>query len=175
MPPKSHRMKFRKPITPVNDSDLSSRRELLKAAGVLAGVAILPPALCSGAFSSGTLAAGLASSKENKMLQLPKRAIGMMLPHEQFPVPELVKFGIAAEQAGFDFVATSDHFQPWQPNEGHAVLAWVTLGALGQKTTHLRMGTTVTCPSYRYAPAVVAEAFASLALLYPGRIFLGVG
>ena len=98
-----------------------------------------------------------------------------MLAHEQFTVPQLVELGAAAEQAGFDFVATSDHLQPWQANEGHSGLAWVTLSALGQRTRRIWMGTTVTCPTLRYNPAVVAEAFASLSLLYPGRVFLGVG
>jgi TAT-translocated FGD2 family F420-dependent dehydrogenase len=104
-----------------------------------------------------------------------ERLMGFMLPHEQFTVPELVELGAAAEKAGFDLLATSDHFQPWQANEGHSGMAWVTMGALGQKTHSVWMGPTVTCPSFRYSPAIVAEAFASLSLLYPGRIFLGLG
>ncbi|MGA9528963.1 MAG: TIGR03557 family F420-dependent LLM class oxidoreductase [Terriglobales bacterium] len=98
-----------------------------------------------------------------------------MLAHEQFKVPELLEIGVAAEHAGFDLLATSDHFQPWQANEAHAGEAWVTLGALGQRTRHAWMGPTVTCPTFRYNPGVVAEAFASLSLLTPGRIFLGIG
>ena len=101
--------------------------------------------------------------------------IGFQLAHEQFNVPELVELGIAADQAGFDLLAVSDHFQPWQENEGHSGQAWITMSAIGQKTKRIRMGTTVTCPTFRYNPAVVAEAFASLSLLTPGRIFLGVG
>ena len=101
--------------------------------------------------------------------------IGFQLAHEQFKVPELVELGIAADQAGFDLLAVSDHFQPWQENEGHSGQAWVTMSAIGQKTKRIRMGTTVTCPTFRYNPAVVAEAFASLSLLTPGRVFLGVG
>jgi F420-dependent hydroxymycolic acid dehydrogenase len=101
--------------------------------------------------------------------------VGFMLAHEQFPVPELVNLGVAAEQAGFDLLATSDHLQPWQANEGHAGEAWVTMAALGERTKRVWIGPTVTCPSLRYNPAVVAEAFASLNLLYPGRIFLGIG
>lgn len=101
--------------------------------------------------------------------------MGFMLAHEQFRVPELVEIGAECEKAGFDLLATSDHFQPWQANEAHAGEAWVTMGALGQRTRQIWMGTTVTCPTFRYHPAVVAEAFASLSLLYPGRIFLGVG
>jgi len=101
--------------------------------------------------------------------------IGFQLAHEQFKVPELVELGIAADQAGFDLLAVSDHFQPWQENEGHSGQAWITISAIGQRTRRIRMGTTVTCPTFRYNPAVVAEAFASLSLLTPGRIFLGVG
>ena len=101
--------------------------------------------------------------------------VGFMLAHEQFPVPELVQLGVAAEQAGFDLLATSDHFQPWQANEGHSGEAWVTMAAVGERTRRVWIGPTVTCPTFRYNPAVVAEAFSSLSLLYPGRIFLGVG
>ena len=103
------------------------------------------------------------------------RQVGFQLAHEQFRVPELVELGITADQAGFDLLAVSDHFQPWQANEGHSGQAWITMSAIGQRTTRIRMGTTVTCPTFRYNPGVVAEAFASLSLLYPGRIFLGVG
>ena len=101
--------------------------------------------------------------------------IGFQLAHEQFTVPELVELGIAADASGFDLLALSDHFQPWQANEGHSGQAWITMSAIGQKTKRIRMGTTVTCPTFRYNPAVVAEAFASLNLLYPGRVFLGIG
>jgi TAT-translocated FGD2 family F420-dependent dehydrogenase len=101
--------------------------------------------------------------------------IGYMLAHEQFTVPQLVEIGAAADKAGFDFLACSDHFQPWQANEGHSGAAWVTMAALGARAQRAWMGTFVTCPILRYSPAVVAEAFASLSLLYPGRIFLGVG
>ncbi|MHB8381495.1 MAG: TIGR03557 family F420-dependent LLM class oxidoreductase [Candidatus Binataceae bacterium] len=101
--------------------------------------------------------------------------VGFMLAHEQFPVVELVQLGIAAEQAGFDLLATSDHLQPWQPNQRHSGQAWVTMSALGARTRRVWIGPAVTCPTLRYNPAVVAEAFASLSLLYPGRIFLGIG
>ena len=115
---------------------------------------------------------GASSSSSQPM---GRRMIGFMLAHEQFTVPELLELGIAAEQAGFDLLATSDHFQPWQASEGHSGEAWVTFGALGQRTRRAWMGTTVTCPTLRYNPAVVAEAFATLSHLSPGRIFLGVG
>jgi len=101
--------------------------------------------------------------------------IGYMLPHEQFMPPELVRIGALAAQAKFDLLANSDHFQPWQANEAHSSSAWVTMAALGAQAAPAWMGTTVTCPTMRYNPAVVAETFASLSHLYPGRIFLGVG
>jgi TAT-translocated FGD2 family F420-dependent dehydrogenase len=103
------------------------------------------------------------------------RQVGFQLAHEQFRVPELVELGVAAEQAGFDLLAVSDHFQPWQANQGHSGQAWITMSAIGQRTKRIAMGTTVTCPTFRYNPGVVAEGFASLSILYPDRIFLGVG
>jgi len=97
------------------------------------------------------------------------------LSHETYTVPQLLEYGIAAEQAGFRMAWTSDHFQPWQDNQGHSGLAWVTMAALTQRTSHLAFGTGVTCPTFRYLPAIVAEAWASLSHLAPGRIFLGLG
>lgn len=101
--------------------------------------------------------------------------VGFVLSHEQFPAPKLIELGVAAEQVGFDMVWTSDHFHPWMHSQGHAGQAWITLAALGQRMPRIPMGTGVTCPTYRYRPAIVAQAFASLGVLYPGRVFLGVG
>lgn len=106
---------------------------------------------------------------------LRKGMVGFQLAYEQFPVTELVQLGVMIEQAGFDVMTHSDHLQPWQANEAHAGQAWLTMSAIGARTQRVMMGTTVTCPTFRYNPAVVAEAFASLSLLYPGRIFLGIG
>lgn len=128
------------------------------------------------AFSGRSLSfAQGASESGNDVDGLRKNMVGYMLAHEQFPVPRLVELGALAEQNGFDLVATSDHFQPWQTNEGHAGEAWVTMGAITQRTKKIWIGPTVTCPTFRYNPAVVAEAYASLSLLAPGRIFLGIG
>ncbi len=102
-------------------------------------------------------------------------SLGYMLSHEQFPAPELTRLAIVAEEAGFDAIGTSDHFHPWQDNQGHAGFAWITLGIIGQQTQRLHMGTTVTCPIYRYHPAIVAQAFATLSQFAPGRVYLGVG
>jgi TAT-translocated FGD2 family F420-dependent dehydrogenase len=101
--------------------------------------------------------------------------LAFMLAHEQFTAPQLVELAAAAEQAGFDVLATSDHFQPWQANQRHAGEAWVTMAAIGQRTQRAWIGPTVTCPTFRYNPGVVAQTYASLDLLYPGRIFLGIG
>ncbi len=152
------------------------RRNILKSSAMLLGAALFSRNAVAGTNrepianpqnSSDTRGSGTAPFSS--------RMIGYMLAHEQFPVPQLVDIGVACEQAGFDLLATSDHFQPWQSNEGHAGEAWVTFGALGQRTKRVWMGTTVTCPTFRYNPGVVAEAFASMSLLNPGRIFLGVG
>src|SRR5688500_4723952 len=102
-------------------------------------------------------------------------AVGFVLSHEQFAQPELVELGVAAEEAEFDMIWCSDHFHPWMDNQGHSGQAWMTIAALGQRTERIAMGTGVTCPTYRYHPAIVAQSFASLGVLYPGRIFLGVG
>ncbi|MHB8575049.1 MAG: TIGR03557 family F420-dependent LLM class oxidoreductase [Dehalococcoidia bacterium] len=101
--------------------------------------------------------------------------LGYCGSHEQWPAPRLVELAAAAERAGFDAAWVSDHFHPWQDNQGHAGHAWITLATMAQQTTRLTLGTGVTCPTYRFRPAEVAHAFASLAAFAPGRIFLGVG
>ena len=103
------------------------------------------------------------------------KGVGVTLSHEQFRTDQLVAQAQAAEQAGFQYVWASDHIQPWQDNEGHSMFPWITLALVGHSTSRISFGTGVTCPIYRYHPAVVAQAFASLALLNPGRVFLGVG
>ncbi len=92
---------------------------------------------------------------------------------EEFPPSEMLEQARAAERAGFDGLATSDHFAPWFPG-GEAAQAWVYLGALGQVTTK-PIGTAVTPVIHHYHPALIAQAFMSLEELYPGRVFLGVG
>ena len=101
--------------------------------------------------------------------------IGYFLSHEQFSPASLVEAAVRAERAGFHSVWASDHFHPWQENQGHAGNAWLTLAAIGQRTSSVILGTAVTCPIYRNRPALVAQAFATLGGLYPGRVFLGVG
>jgi TAT-translocated FGD2 family F420-dependent dehydrogenase len=145
-----------------------SRRNILKSTAALFGASAFD-------VTSTKLFAQSPGSTSNATGSLRKGMMGFMLAHEQFRIPELIDIGVAAESAGFDLLATSDHFQPWQTNEGHAGEAWVTMAALGQRTKGVWIGPTVTCPTFRYNPAVVAQAFASLSHLYPGRIFLGIG
>jgi coenzyme F420-dependent glucose-6-phosphate dehydrogenase len=87
----------------------------------------------------------------------------------------VVEVGGAAEEFGLDSVTVSDHFQPWRHNGGHAPfsLAWLT--AVGERTERVQLGTSVLTPTFRYNPAVIAQAFATLGCLYPGRVMLGVG
>jgi TAT-translocated FGD2 family F420-dependent dehydrogenase len=101
--------------------------------------------------------------------------VGFVLSHEQFATRELVEFASAAEQAGFGYLWASDHLQPWQDNEGHSDFPWITLGLVSQRTHAATLGSGVTCPIYRHHPTEVAQAFATLAGLAPGRTFLGVG
>ena len=94
---------------------------------------------------------------------------------EQFAPRELIDYARLAEELGLETIAVSDHFQPWRHHGGHtpAVLPW--LGALGERTQHATLGTSVLTPTMRYHPSVIAQAFGTLACLNPGRVFLGVG
>jgi len=101
--------------------------------------------------------------------------LGYKASAEQFGPRELLDFGILAEEVGFDSVVISDHFQPWRHTGGHAPFSFSWLGALGERTRRVRMGTSVVTPTLRYHPAIVAHATATLGCLSPGRVFLGVG
>ena len=87
----------------------------------------------------------------------------------------MLDFSVEAESKGLDIVAISDHFQPWRHHGGHAPAALPWLGAAGEATQTAVLGTSVLTPTLRYHPSIVAQAFATLGVLYPGRIFLGVG
>ena len=92
---------------------------------------------------------------------------------EEFPPSQMLEQCVAAERASFDVLGSSDHFAPWWP-DGQASQAWVTLAAVGQRTS-LPLTTGVTPVIHHYHPAVVAQAFMSMEELYPGRVYLGVG
>ncbi len=101
--------------------------------------------------------------------------LGYKASAEQFGPRELLDHSVLAEQLGLDSIAVSDHFQPWRHHGGHSPNALVWLGALGERTERALLGTSVLTPTMRYQPAIVAQAFATLACLNPGRVFLGVG
>ena len=100
---------------------------------------------------------------------------GYKASSEQFGPSELVEFGVLAEEMGFDSVFLSDHFQPWMHDGGHAPAALPWLGALGARTERVLIGTSVLTPTFRYHPAVIAQAFATLGVMFPDRVVLGVG
>jgi coenzyme F420-dependent glucose-6-phosphate dehydrogenase len=101
--------------------------------------------------------------------------LGYKASAEQFGPRQLLNFAVEAEDCGFDSVWVSDHFQPWRHTGGHAPQAFVWLGAVGERTEHVLLGTSVLAPTFRYQPAIVAQAFATLGVLNPGRMILGVG
>lgn len=101
--------------------------------------------------------------------------LGYKASAEQFAPSQLLRFAIEAEDAGFDSVFVSDHFQPWKHTDGHAPFAPSWLGAVGAKTSRIVMGTSVLTPTFRLHPSVVAQAFGTLGEMFPGRVILGIG
>ena len=101
--------------------------------------------------------------------------IGYKASAEQFAPRTLLDFAVEAERNGFDSVFVSDHFQPWRHSDGHAPFAFAWLGAAGERTERVLLGTSVATPTFRYHPAIVAQAFGTLGSLNPGRMVLGVG
>jgi coenzyme F420-dependent glucose-6-phosphate dehydrogenase len=102
----------------------------------------------------------------------PKIGYAAML--EQFGPGEVLDFCARAEAAGFSGVMAADHFQPWTPQQGQASFVWEVLAVAGARTKG-DLGPGVTCPSFRMHPAIVAQAAATLEVMYPGRTWLGLG
>jgi G6PDH family F420-dependent oxidoreductase len=100
--------------------------------------------------------------------------VGYFLSSEEFGPAELLDQARMAEQAGFHGFWISDHFHPWSEAQGQSPFVWSMVGALSQATT-LPVTTSVTCPTVRLHPAVVAQAVATSAVLHGGRFQLGVG
>ena len=101
--------------------------------------------------------------------------LGYKASAEQFGPSELLDFSCKAEAVGFDSVFVSDHFQPFKHTGGHAPASLAWLGALGAKTSRLIIGTSVLTPTFRYHPAVIAQTFATLAVMFHDRVILGLG
>lgn len=100
--------------------------------------------------------------------------VGYAAMLEQFHPTEAVALSAYAEEHGFSGVMAADHFQPWVPAQGQAAFVWNVLTAIGERTSG-DMGPGVTAPTFRWHPAMVAQASATLAAMYPGRHWLGLG
>jgi coenzyme F420-dependent glucose-6-phosphate dehydrogenase len=101
--------------------------------------------------------------------------LGYWASQEQYSMTDLFEFVKEAEKAGFDQTMTSDHFHPWSHNGGFGNFTWLWLAAAAERTKNMKFITGVTAAVYRYNPGIIAQAFASLDVLYPGRIGLGIG
>jgi hypothetical protein len=108
------------------------------------------------------------------MAASPDLTIGYAAMLEQFHPTDVVDYSAYAEEHGFSGVMAADHFQPWVPQQGQAAFVWNVLTALGERTTG-DIGPGVTAPTFRWHPAMVAQASATLAAMYPGRHWLGLG
>nr|WP_265595264.1 TIGR03885 family FMN-dependent LLM class oxidoreductase [Verrucomicrobium sp. BvORR106] len=93
--------------------------------------------------------------------------------HEQFAPSALLRWVQKAEKAGFNGFFSSDHFHPWSEAQGQAGFSWAWMGAALQATS--LPGAMICCPGYRYHPAVVAQAAATLSEMYEGRYWLAIG
>jgi G6PDH family F420-dependent oxidoreductase len=100
--------------------------------------------------------------------------IGYFLSCEEFTPRELIEQAKRAEAAGFHALWISDHYHPWNGQQGHSAFVWSVIGALAEATS-LPVTTGVTCPTVRIHPAVIAQAAATSQLLHQGRFHLGVG
>jgi G6PDH family F420-dependent oxidoreductase len=100
--------------------------------------------------------------------------IGYFLSSEEFSPRELLEQARRAEAAGFHALWISDHYHPWNDEQGHSGFVWSTIGALAEATS-LPVTTGVTCPTVRIHPAIIAQAAATCQILHQGRFNLGVG
>ncbi len=102
-------------------------------------------------------------------------SLGYWAAHEQYSMHDLLQYVVEAERNGFTATMTSDHFHPWWHHNAYGNFAWIWIAAAAERTKRMQFVTGITAPIYRYHPAIIAQAFASLDILYPGRIGLGLG
>jgi coenzyme F420-dependent glucose-6-phosphate dehydrogenase len=100
--------------------------------------------------------------------------VGYAAMLEQFAPGELLEMCVAAEAAGFEGIMAADHVQPWVPQQGQAAFVWSFMTAAAERTRG-DVGPGVTCPSFRQHPAIIGQAAATMAAMYPGRFWLGLG
>jgi G6PDH family F420-dependent oxidoreductase len=101
--------------------------------------------------------------------------IGYFLSSEEWGPRELVELAVKSQEAGFEGLWISDHFHPWNDEQGHSPFVWSVIGAIAHAVPGVRLTTAVTCPSLRIHPAVTAQAAATSAVLLDGNFSLGVG
>ena len=152
-----------------------------RLAGSYHGVKLEPADLIGAAHAAGRPAAerdtlyGIRERYPVGSRGVPRVKLGYKASAEQFGPVELLEFARHAERAGLEIVAISDHFQPWRHHGGHGPNALAWLGAATVATERATLGTSVLTPTLRYHPSMIAQAFATLGLMAPGRVFLGVG
>jgi G6PDH family F420-dependent oxidoreductase len=101
--------------------------------------------------------------------------IGYFLSSEEWGPTELVELACKAKSAGFDGLWISDHFHPWNDEQGHSPFVWSVIGAIAQAAEGMNVTTAVTCPTMRMHPAIVAQAAATATIQLDGRFCLGLG
>jgi G6PDH family F420-dependent oxidoreductase len=101
--------------------------------------------------------------------------IGYFLSSEEWGPDDLVSQAVKAEEAGFEGLWISDHYHPWNDQQGHSPFVWSTIGAIAHATDRMTVTTAVTCPTIRIHPAIIAQAAATCAVMLEGRFALGVG
>ena len=104
-----------------------------------------------------------------------QKIIGYWAAQEQYSMQDLLRFVLQAETSGFISTMTSDHFHPWWHTGGYGNFTWIWIAVAANMTKKMQFITGVTAPIYRYHPAIIAQAFASLDTLFPNRIGLGIG
>jgi G6PDH family F420-dependent oxidoreductase len=101
--------------------------------------------------------------------------IGYFLSSEEWGPRDLVAQAVKAKEAGFEGLWISDHYHPWNDEQGHSPFVWTTIGAISHAAPEMHVTTAVTCPTMRTHPALIAQAAATSAVMLDGRFSLGVG
>jgi G6PDH family F420-dependent oxidoreductase len=101
--------------------------------------------------------------------------IGYFLSSEEWGPQDLVAQAVKAQDAGFEGLWISDHYHPWNDQQGHSPFVWSTIGAIAQATDGMKVTTAVTCPTIRIHPAIIAQAAATSAVMLNGNFVLGLG